>query len=189
MLIFFVNVIYTTKRGPKAPADPWDARSLEWSIPSPPPDYNFAEIPIVEARDDWWHRKYTEDADGRLVKLPSGGSDDADEPVAVAASSTVTDVAVADAGGVAQASESVDHGDGHGIHMPSPSYYPLVLALGLPCLGLRRGVHRDPLADPRPAAPAVRHVRLGSRARDGELMEMQWRRGRIAGTPQRNRPV
>ena len=52
--------------------DPWDGRSLEWSIPSPPPEYNFAEIPQVEARDDWWHRKYTEDADGRLVRLPAG---------------------------------------------------------------------------------------------------------------------
>ena len=28
-----------------------------------------------------------------------------------------------------------EHDDGHGIHMPSPSFYPLVLALGLPCLG------------------------------------------------------
>ncbi len=27
------------------------------------------------------------------------------------------------------------HADGHGIHLPSPSYYPLVLAAGLPCLG------------------------------------------------------
>ena len=57
-------------------ADPWDARTLEWSIPTPVPEYNFAEIPQVEARDDFWHRKYTEDAEGRLVRLPAGGSDD-----------------------------------------------------------------------------------------------------------------
>ena len=37
---------------------------------SPPPEYNFAEIPIVEHRDEFWHRKYTEDDEGRLVKLP-----------------------------------------------------------------------------------------------------------------------
>ena len=30
-------------------ADPWDGRTLEWSIPSPPPEYNFAEIPEVHA--------------------------------------------------------------------------------------------------------------------------------------------
>jgi len=122
VLIFFVNIIYTAKRGPAAGNDPWDARSLEWSIPSPPPAYNFADIPVVESRDDWWHHKYTEDSEGRLVKLPSGGAD----------------VAVADApGGPPVAVDHSDdgHGDGHGIHMPSPSYWPFVLALGLPCLG------------------------------------------------------
>jgi cytochrome c oxidase subunit 1 len=135
VLIFFVNIIYSTKRGPKAPADPWDGRSLEWSIPSPPPDYNFAEIPVVEARDDWWHRKYTEDAEGRLVKLPSGGADDAETVAATSSTTaTTTDVEVAGTGGVAVA-EPVAHGDGHGIHMPSPSFYPLIVALGLPCLG------------------------------------------------------
>src|SRR5947199_88092 len=51
VLIFFVNIIYSSRRGVIAGNDPWDARSLEWSIPSPPPEYNFAEIPVVEARD------------------------------------------------------------------------------------------------------------------------------------------
>jgi cytochrome c oxidase subunit 1 len=138
VLIFFVNIIFSTKRGKIAGNDPWDARSLEWSIPSPPPAYNFAEIPVVEARDDWWHRKYTEDAEGRLVKLPSGGADDG-EPAEVTTTTTgttttTTDVAVASAGGVAVA-EPVAHDEGHGIHMPSPSFYPLIVALGLPCLG------------------------------------------------------
>ncbi len=39
--------------------DPWDARTLEWSMPSPAPHYNFAVEPIVEERDDWWHKKQT----------------------------------------------------------------------------------------------------------------------------------
>ena len=70
-----MNIIYShAGAGDIAGNDPWDARSLEWSIPSPPPEYNFAEIPVVEARDDWWHRKYTEDAEGRLIHLPSGGA-------------------------------------------------------------------------------------------------------------------
>jgi cytochrome c oxidase subunit I len=139
VLILFVNIVYSTRRGEKASGDPWDARTLEWSIPSPPPAYNFAEIPVVEARDDWWHRKYTEDADGRLVRLPSGGADDpgetADETVSASAvTTTTTDVAVADAAGATPAVAD-EHPDGHGIHLPSPSYYPLVLAAGLPCLG------------------------------------------------------
>ena len=109
---------------------------------------------MVEARDDWWHRKYTEDSEGRLVKLPSGGSDDAGESrrrgrrrLAArprrASSATERDlttdvrgapVADAESGGATPAVAD-DHTDGHGIHLPSPSYYPLVLAAGLPCLG------------------------------------------------------
>jgi len=37
--------------------DPWDARTLEWSVPSPAPAYNFANIPTVEGRDAWWPQK------------------------------------------------------------------------------------------------------------------------------------
>jgi cytochrome o ubiquinol oxidase subunit 1 len=37
--------------------DPWDGRTLEWSIPSPPPFYNFAVEPVVQTRDDFWDRK------------------------------------------------------------------------------------------------------------------------------------
>ena len=191
VLIFLVNIIFTHASAAQiAGNDPWDGRSLEWSIPSPPPEYNFAEIPVVEARDDWWHRKYTEDAEGRLVKLPSGGADDGEpaEVTTTGTTTTTTDVAVASAGGVAVA-EPVAHDDGHGIHMPSPSFYPLVVAARPPVPGLRRGVHREPLADPGPALPAVRHLRVGPRARDGVLMRMQRRRGRMAGTPQRNRSV
>jgi cytochrome c oxidase subunit 1 len=118
MLLLIVNLIASRSNGKPAGTDPWDGRTLEWSIPSPPPEYNFAEIPEVEARDDFWHRKYTEDDEGRLVRLPSGG--------AVA----TTDRDAGDGG-------AAEHGDGegHGIHMPSPSYFPFVLALGLPILG------------------------------------------------------
>ncbi len=34
-----------------ATGDPWNGRTLEWSIPSPPPPFNFARIPIVHGRD------------------------------------------------------------------------------------------------------------------------------------------
>ncbi|WP_340147624.1 cytochrome o ubiquinol oxidase subunit I [Buchnera aphidicola] len=37
--------------------DPWDGRTLEWSIPSPAPIYNFSNIPVVEHRDDFWFKK------------------------------------------------------------------------------------------------------------------------------------
>ncbi|MQW89001.1 cytochrome o ubiquinol oxidase subunit I [Sinorhizobium saheli] len=37
--------------------DPWDARTLEWSTSSPPPDYNFAFTPLVHDHDSWWDMK------------------------------------------------------------------------------------------------------------------------------------
>ena len=41
----------------RASADPWGGRTLEWSIPSPPPFYNFALLPIVNSRDAFWEMK------------------------------------------------------------------------------------------------------------------------------------
>ena len=57
-LIFFYNLINSLKNGEKAGSDPWDARTLEWSVSSPPPEYNYVDLPKVEALDDFWYRKY-----------------------------------------------------------------------------------------------------------------------------------
>lgn len=37
--------------------DPWNGRTLEWSVPSPPPIYNFAITPTVDQRDPLWATK------------------------------------------------------------------------------------------------------------------------------------
>jgi len=37
--------------------DPWNGRTLEWSVSSPAPEYNFAVIPTVHARDQFWVSK------------------------------------------------------------------------------------------------------------------------------------
>ncbi|OAJ76267.1 cytochrome ubiquinol oxidase subunit I [Brevibacillus sp. SKDU10] len=55
--LFIVNVIYTNAKGKKAVADPWDGRTLEWSIPSPAPEYNFAQTPRVRGLDAFWVEK------------------------------------------------------------------------------------------------------------------------------------
>ncbi len=109
ILIFIINVVFSLRRGQASGNDPWDGRTLEWTIPSPPPHYNFAEVPTVHARDPFWHKKYTEDAEGRPIPVVAGAANGHEEE------------------------GYEDHG-GHSIHMPSPSYFPLLAALGFPIM-------------------------------------------------------
>jgi cytochrome c oxidase subunit 1 len=50
-------------KGESAGGDPWDAWTLEWSTTSPPPEYNFAKIPVVMSRRPLWDIKHPEDPD------------------------------------------------------------------------------------------------------------------------------
>jgi cytochrome c oxidase subunit I len=90
-LVFLVNIFQSWRKPRNAPADPWNGATLEWSIPSPPQEFNFAEIPNVHGRDALWEAKRQ-----RGGPLP--------EPARVS---------------------------GAGIHMPNPSYWPLVTAVGI----------------------------------------------------------
>ncbi len=51
--------------------DPWNGRSLEWAIPAPAPEYNFAVIPVVEGRDTFMMRKL----DGSAYQPPRAYED------------------------------------------------------------------------------------------------------------------
>ena len=44
-LFFAYNFVYSLVAGPKAPANPWHANTLEWATTSPPAHYNFERIP------------------------------------------------------------------------------------------------------------------------------------------------
>jgi cytochrome c oxidase subunit I len=64
-LLFLANLVVSYFKGPRAGNDPWDAWTLEWSVSSPPPAYNFAVIPTVESRRPLWDRKHPDDPDSR----------------------------------------------------------------------------------------------------------------------------
>ena len=113
-LIFIVNFIKGLRSGEPVGSDPWDARTIEWAIPSPPPAHNFDTIPTVTHRDDFWHQKYAEDESGVPRPVPAGASQDH--------SAAVEDEAHGDEGHA--------HDEEH-IHMPDPSYWPLVMVLGM----------------------------------------------------------
>jgi cytochrome c oxidase subunit I len=63
VLVFVVNLLLSLWKGEPAGNDPWDAWTLEWSTTSPPPDYNFAVIPVVGSRRPLWDLKHPEDPD------------------------------------------------------------------------------------------------------------------------------
>jgi cytochrome c oxidase subunit I len=60
LLLFFINVLKSLRSGVAAGPNPWDASGLEWSVPSPPPPYNFAVIPTVASRIPLWESRIGE---------------------------------------------------------------------------------------------------------------------------------
>ena len=114
VILFFITLFVSYRQRVVAGNDPWDARSLEWSLPSPVPEYNFAEIPQIQRLDDFWYRKYPELLDEkagkpgppkRIVTPPSGAQ-----------------------------SDTVDPNAGKGIHLPDMSYFPIWISLALTIL-------------------------------------------------------
>ncbi|HET6342808.1 MAG TPA: cytochrome c oxidase subunit I [Gemmatimonadota bacterium] len=100
VLVFFVNAVRSLRAGELATGDPWDAATLEWTMSSPPPEYNFAQIPAVNSARPFWLHKYGPTRD--------------------------TSTHVRGEGTPAQPPEPRER-----IDLPSPSFWPLVAALGL----------------------------------------------------------
>jgi cytochrome c oxidase subunit 1 len=61
--IFVYNVVVSLWKGRPAGNDPWDAWTLEWTTSSPPPSYNFEQIPEVHSRRPLWDIKHPDDPD------------------------------------------------------------------------------------------------------------------------------
>jgi cytochrome c oxidase subunit I len=107
-LIFYINIVRSLLQGERAPADPWDGRTLEWSIASPPPPYNFGKLPNVRGRDAFWILKYGR-AGSRGVAMYAAG--EIPRPIPEEAPTEP-------------------------IHMPASSFFPIVIALGFALMGL-----------------------------------------------------
>jgi cytochrome aa3-600 menaquinol oxidase subunit 1 len=69
-VILVYSIVYSTVHKERdMTGDPWDGRTLEWSLPSPAPEYNFAVLPDISERDDWWERK--RGGDGGKIRAAS----------------------------------------------------------------------------------------------------------------------
>ncbi|QMV45077.1 cytochrome c oxidase subunit I [Cohnella cholangitidis] len=67
-IAFLLNIFITWAKPRNAAADAWeDGRTLEWTIPSPPPEYNFQQTPLVRGYDAWWKEKM----DGNKAMTPA----------------------------------------------------------------------------------------------------------------------
>src|SRR6267154_1522731 len=63
LLVFVFNIVRSLRKRQPAGNDPWDAWTLEWTTSSPPPEYNFAELPVVKSRRPLWDLKHPTDPD------------------------------------------------------------------------------------------------------------------------------
>jgi cytochrome c oxidase subunit 1 len=57
LVTLLINFLWSRKNGPVAGDDPWAADTLEWSVSSPPPAYNFLRLPTVAGRYALWSRR------------------------------------------------------------------------------------------------------------------------------------
>ncbi|MCA0453453.1 MAG: cbb3-type cytochrome c oxidase subunit I [Chloroflexi bacterium] len=55
-VVFLINMIWSARNGQKAPANPWNADTLEWLPPTPVPPYGFREFPVVNSRNPLWEK-------------------------------------------------------------------------------------------------------------------------------------
>jgi hypothetical protein len=112
VLMFFVNVSKSKKGGALAGKNPWDAPTLEWSVASPPPPYNFAVIPTVASRHPLWEDRLGDD--GTLSSLDRG--------------------MLLEKGRETLGTSALDAAPDMVLEMPEDSFAPVLLAAGLSIL-------------------------------------------------------
>jgi cytochrome c oxidase subunit I len=116
--LFVWNFFRSKKGGEPALQNAWDAATLEWSIPSPPPEYNFAKIPVVHSRYPLWDLTHPE----RTKDVPH-----TDEGMSHTGEHDVVDMHIETETHTAKAL---------GIPMPSATIKPLALGIVIMFTGL-----------------------------------------------------
>ncbi len=117
--ITLVNWAYSMARKDNAaPPDPWAADTLEWSVTSTPPEYNFAEVPVVSSRHPLWQG-------GAPAAVPADADEEdvEDELRAFAVSGAFAKTSPVTSGRDTRPQEVLD--------IPKETALPFVLALGL----------------------------------------------------------
>src|SRR4051794_1216946 len=108
-----LNFFWSRRRGALAGPNPWNADSLEWATSSPPPEFNFAAIPVVASRHPLWDQSV----------LPVGQPEGADaERVLSVEGALERKVAV---------STGFDALVEGGAPVPEPTAVPFVVAFGI----------------------------------------------------------
>jgi cytochrome c oxidase subunit 1 len=120
IVIFLYNVGWSLKKGKIAGPNPWDAPTLEWATSSPPPVYNFKDLPVIEHRDPLWVEKYG----------IAHEQEDEDEIQVTFAGATIGSTHAPDETEHDQKARVAESTEDHGVHLPNPSFYPLVAAIG-----------------------------------------------------------
>jgi cytochrome c oxidase subunit I len=151
-LLFAYNIFRSRRHGEIAGDDPWGAPSLEWSIPSPPPEYNFETIPTVTSRYPLWDVKSPELT--REVPHSRHGDERSDVAVGGQHVGAFHDhmAAGTPAGGVnpnaqqASTKVSLKTAEELGIPMPYPTIKPLFVAFFMTLMfGSLLLIHKDKL--------------------------------------------
>src|SRR5699024_9713508 len=57
MLFLFYNLFKTHRKNEAVGSDPWDARTLEWTVASPAPEHTFSPMPVIGEFDAFWYAK------------------------------------------------------------------------------------------------------------------------------------
>ena len=135
LLVFLHNFFRSLRKGEPAGDNPWDAPTLEWSTSSPPPHYNFAVIPRVTSRYPMWDREHPELVPAHHPEPQEAGTAAA-RRVEPASRSQAEDRSMPDRHREAHAVEHVPEP-----HMPNPSIWPAVAALGIAIMPLGLMLH------------------------------------------------